>query len=208
MEKGEPSWWSDAIQHFQNDDIMAECIKTYGTDGLKGRGDLFYTIVRSIIGQQISVIAAESIWNRFETMVGKVTPIMCVNSRKKRLHHVESLVQRVATSLDWPMIQKNCSTSHMQHHRTRVRKHLIRFKGVGPWTRDGDDLCLALADVYSPKDIGLVNAIKRLFLKLKPWMRLKKSQNVGLRIVQWHVGIFGERLTRFQSNTDCEYPKS
>ena len=58
MEKGEPSWWSDAIEHFQNDDIMAECIKTYGTDGLKGRGDLFYTIVRSIIGQQISVIAA------------------------------------------------------------------------------------------------------------------------------------------------------
>ena len=68
MEKGEPSWWSDAIEHFQNDDIMAECIKTYGTDGLRGRGDLFYTIVRSIIGQQISVIAAESIWNRFETI--------------------------------------------------------------------------------------------------------------------------------------------
>ena len=74
MEKGEPSWWNDAIEHFQNDDIMADCIKTYGTDGLKGRGDLFYTIVRSIIGQQISVIAAESIWNRFETMVGQVTP--------------------------------------------------------------------------------------------------------------------------------------
>ncbi|MEC8107331.1 MAG: DNA-3-methyladenine glycosylase 2 family protein, partial [Candidatus Thermoplasmatota archaeon] len=67
MEKGEPSWWNDAIEHFQNDDIMAECIETYGKDGLKGRGDLFYTIVRSIIGQQISVIAAESIWNRFET---------------------------------------------------------------------------------------------------------------------------------------------
>ena len=74
MHKGEPTWWQDALAHFENDPIMGECIRTYGSEGLQGRGDLFYTIVRSIIGQQISVVAAESIWNRFETMVGVVTP--------------------------------------------------------------------------------------------------------------------------------------
>ena len=74
MQKGEPSWWNEALTYLRDDEIMSACIKTYGTDGLKGRGDLFYTIVRSIVGQQISVIAAESIWNRFETMVGQVTP--------------------------------------------------------------------------------------------------------------------------------------
>ena len=85
MEKGEPSWWNEALHHLKNDSIMADCIETYGIDGLKGRGDLFYTIVRSIIGQQISVIAAESIWNRFEAMVGSVTPEKVRNFTKEEI---------------------------------------------------------------------------------------------------------------------------
>ena len=136
MEKGEPSWWSDAIEHFQNDDIMAECIKTYGTDGLKGRGDLFYTIVRSIIGQQISVIAAESIWNRFETMVGKVTPdhvrqftkeeIASCGITRPKSGYILGLATDSEELLNFPYATST---------ELEVRKHLIRFKGVGPWTR-------------------------------------------------------------------------
>ena len=165
MEEGEPIWWNDAIEHFQNDDIMAECIETYGTDGLKGRGDLFYTIVRSIIGQQISVIAAESIWNRFETMVGSVTPDNVRNFTKEEIAscgitrpksgYILGLAIDSEALLNYPY-----STSTVDE----VRKHLIQFKGVGSWTAEMVMIfALLLPDVYSPKDIGLVNAIKRLF---------------------------------------------
>ncbi|DAC55883.1 MAG TPA: DNA-3-methyladenine glycosylase 2 family protein [Candidatus Poseidoniaceae archaeon] len=165
MEKGEPSWWSDAIQYFQNDDIMAECIETYGKDGLKGRGDLFYTIVRSIIGQQISVIAAESIWNRFETMVGQVTPGHVLQFSKEEIAscgitrpksgYILGLANDSEELLNFPYATST---------ELEIRKHLIRFKGVGPWTAEMVMIfALLLPDVYSPKDIGLVNAIKRLF---------------------------------------------
>ena len=165
MEEGEPTWWNDALQHFRNDAIMADCIKTYGTDGLKGRGDLFYTIVRSIIGQQISVIAAESIWNRFEAMVGSVTPINVRNFTKEEIAscgitrpksgYILGLAIDSELLLNYPY-----STSTVDE----VRKHLIQFKGVGPWTAEMVMIfALLLPDVYSPKDIGLVNAIKRLF---------------------------------------------
>ena len=100
MEEGEPTWWNDALHHFRNDAIMADCIKTYGTDGLKGRGDLFYTIVRSIIGQQISVIAAESIWNRFEAMVGSVTPDNVRNFTKEEIASCGITRPKAAISLD------------------------------------------------------------------------------------------------------------
>lgn len=165
MEEGEPIWWNDALQHFRNDAIMADCIKTYGTDGLKGRGDLFYTIVRSIIGQQISVIAAESIWNRFEAMVGSVTPDNVRNFTKEEIAscgitrpksgYILGLAIDSELLLNYPY-----STSTVDE----VRKHLIQFKGVGPWTAEMVMIfALLLPDVYSPKDIGLVNAIKRLF---------------------------------------------
>ena len=165
MEEGEPTWWNDALQHFRNDAIMADCIKTYGTDGLKGRGDLFYTIVRSIIGQQISVIAAESIWNRFEAMVGSVTPdnvriftkeeIASCGITRPKSGYILGLAIDSELLLNYPY-----STSTVDE----VRKHLIQFKGVGPWTAEMVMIfALLLPDVYSPKDIGLVNAIKRLF---------------------------------------------
>jgi len=165
MQKGEPSWWNEAITYFQDYEIMSACIETYGTDGLKGRGDLFYTIVRSIVGQQISVIAAESIWNRFETMVGQVTPehvrkftkeeIASCGITRPKSGYILGLAKDSQELLNFPY---STSTEH------EVRKHLIQFKGVGPWTAEMVMIfALLLPDVYSPKDIGLVNGIKRLF---------------------------------------------
>ena len=165
MQKGEPSWWNEALTYLRDDEIMSACIETYGTDGLKGRGDLFYTIVRSIVGQQISVIAAESIWNRFETMVGQVTPehvrkftkeeIASCGITRPKSGYILGLANDLEELLNFPY---STSTEH------EVRKHLIQFKGVGPWTAEMVMIfALLLPDVYSPKDIGLVNGIKRLF---------------------------------------------
>ena len=165
MQKGEPSWWNEALTYLRDDEIMSSCIETYGTDGLKGRGDLFYTIVRSIVGQQISVIAAESIWNRFETMVGQVTPehvrkftkeeIASCGITRPKSGYILGLANDSQELLNFPY---STSTEH------EVRKHLIQFKGVGPWTAEMVMIfALLLPDVYSPKDISLVNGIKRLF---------------------------------------------
>ena len=165
MLKGEPSWWNEALTYLRDDEIMSSCIETYGTDGLKGRGDLFYTIVRSIVGQQISVIAAESIWNRFETMVGQVNPehvrkftkeeIASCGITRPKSGYILGLANDSEELLNFPY---STSTEH------EVRKHLIQFKGVGPWTAEMVMIfALLLPDVYSPKDIGLVNGIKRLF---------------------------------------------
>ena len=165
MQKGEPSWWNEALTYLRDDEIMSSCIETYGTDGLKGRGDLFYTIVRSIVGQQIRVIAAESIWNRFETMVGQVSPehvrkftkeeIASCGITRPKSGYILGLANDSQELLNFPY---STSTEH------EVRKHLIQFKGVGPWTAEMVMIfALLLPDVYSPKDIGLVNGIKRLF---------------------------------------------
>ncbi len=165
MQKGEPDWWKDALVHFADDPIMGECITTYGPKGLEGRGDLFYTIVRSIIGQQISVVAAESIWNRFETMVGTVSPqhvrqfskeeIASCGITRPKSGYILGLANDADNLLNFPYTESS---------ELEIRKHLIQFKGVGPWTAEMVMIfALLLPDIYSPKDIGLVNGIKRLF---------------------------------------------
>ena len=130
---------------------------------------------------------------------------------------MELLGQRVATFSDWQMMQRISSTSltrldHPRHLNSDIQKHLIQFKGIGPWTAEMVMIfAILLPDIYSPKDIGLVNAIKRLFqFRLKQWTRLKRLQNVGLirHTEQWHAGIFGDWLfnsivlSRFLLNTN------
>ena len=169
MHKGEPAWWPDALVYFENDPIMSDCIQTYGPEGLKGRGDIFFTIVRSIIGQQISVVAAESIWNRFETMVGVVTPenvrkfskeeIASCGITRPKSGYILGLANDAEKLLNFPY----ATSSTLEIH-----KHLVQFKGVGPWTAEMVMIfAILLPDIYSPKDIGLVNAIKRLFSEVE-----------------------------------------
>ncbi|MBT5593756.1 MAG: DNA-3-methyladenine glycosylase 2 family protein, partial [Euryarchaeota archaeon] len=55
MHVGIPDWWDDGLTYLGQDPIMGKLIGKYGPDGLKGKGDLFNTLIRSIVGQQISV---------------------------------------------------------------------------------------------------------------------------------------------------------
>ena len=71
---GRPDWWDDATAHLSRDPLIGGIVKKYDGEGLSGRGELFQTLVRSIVGQQISVKAADAVHGRLEEMSGgKVT---------------------------------------------------------------------------------------------------------------------------------------
>jgi DNA-3-methyladenine glycosylase II len=53
---------------------MAELVERYAGLSLVSRGDPFGTLARSIVGQQISVKAADAVWGRFSAQVGEVSP--------------------------------------------------------------------------------------------------------------------------------------
>lgn len=68
-----PSYWQQAVEELiQNDAIMAEIIARYPNEKLQGKDDAFHTLLRSITGQQISVVAADAIWGRLENQASEV----------------------------------------------------------------------------------------------------------------------------------------
>ena len=70
-----PSYWTQAAEELSaSDPLMAELVAQYPGVSLVSRGDPFCTLARSIVGQQISVKAADSVWSRFVSVVGAVTP--------------------------------------------------------------------------------------------------------------------------------------
>ena len=61
-----PSYWEDACKHLMKKDrVMKRLIPKFGDARLQTRGDAFVTLARSVVGQQISVKAAQTVWNRF-----------------------------------------------------------------------------------------------------------------------------------------------
>jgi hypothetical protein len=70
-----PAYWTEACRHLmKRDRVMKKLIPQHAGASLQSRGDAFVTLARSIVGQQISVKAAQSVWDRFEQLPRKLTP--------------------------------------------------------------------------------------------------------------------------------------
>ena len=74
MDTGKPAWWQQAVNVLSKDELLGEVVQSYPGESLVGRGDLFSTLIRSIVGQQISVLAADAVWERLVSLVGEITP--------------------------------------------------------------------------------------------------------------------------------------
>ncbi|MCF8523674.1 MAG: DNA-3-methyladenine glycosylase 2 family protein, partial [Candidatus Fonsibacter sp.] len=80
-----PHYWHEAKKFLsKKDKKLAKIINQY--DGhLVTRNDPFYSLCRAIIGQQISVKAADSIWLKFEKVIKKITPINLIKLPRAKL---------------------------------------------------------------------------------------------------------------------------
>jgi DNA-3-methyladenine glycosylase II len=70
-----PDYWEDACKHLvKKDRVMKRLIPKFGDARLQTRGDAFVTLARSIVGQQISVQAAQTVWDRFVKLPRHLSP--------------------------------------------------------------------------------------------------------------------------------------
>src|SRR5438270_7739524 len=81
-----PDYWDRAKRTLaRKDPVMAAIIRSRPKVFLARRGEPFMTLARAIVGQQISVKAAQSVWNRFAACVGEVSPQNVLSRERKIL---------------------------------------------------------------------------------------------------------------------------
>ena len=159
-----PDYWQQAAQELAaNDERMAELVERYAGLGLVSRGDPFGTLARSIVGQQISVKAADAVWGRFVAAVGDVSPAAvlaageaglagCGLSQRKR-EYVRDLAAHFASGrldpADWVAMDDEA-----------VIVALTEVRGIGRWTAEMFLIFNQLRpDVFPLDDLGLQRAI-------------------------------------------------
>ena len=81
-----PAYWDEAKAAVAKRDAkLRKIIRTHGDASLNPRGDAFLTLARAIVGQQISVKAAQSIWDRFHAAAGGMKPALVLALPEERM---------------------------------------------------------------------------------------------------------------------------
>ncbi|MFN7642718.1 MAG: DNA-3-methyladenine glycosylase family protein [Burkholderiales bacterium] len=187
-----PSWWDDASRALAaSDPVMAGVIGAWtGRGHLASRGDPFTTLARSIVGQQISVKAAQAVWLRFEKAASTVTPQRVARMRlttmtgaglsSRKAEYVRDLavhfVAGTVNPIHWPELGDDA-----------VIDELVQVRGIGRWTAEMFLIFnLLRPDVFPLDDLGLTKAIAIHYNDGRPVTRAE-AQALGERWRPWRT---------------------
>ncbi len=159
-----PFFWEKAKKVLiSHDPKLGKIIKSYHKDFLFSKSDPFYTLARAIIGQQISVKAAQAVWNRFENKVKKVNPENTLKAHYMSLKACGLSRQKISylRSLSSGFVNKQINPNKWKNYSDEeIINELIKIKGVGRWTAEMFLIFnLCRPDVFPADDLGLIKGI-------------------------------------------------
>jgi DNA-3-methyladenine glycosylase II len=161
-----PEYWDKAKKELSaKDPILSELIEQYEDLELISRGDLFYTLIRSIIGQQISVKAASTVWSRLSEKVGEIIPENILSRSADELRNCGLSGKKVeyirGISESWNDYS-NYEWEKMDDEE--IVKKLIQLRGVGRWTAEMILIFTLLRpDIFPIGDIGMIRGIEKTY---------------------------------------------
>ena len=159
-----PYFWEKAKKDLTlKDKFLGKIIKDYPRDFLFTKSDPFYTLARSIVGQQISVSAAQAVWERCEKKVGKVNPLTVKSMHYMKLKSCGLSRQKITylKSLSIAFIDKEIQPNKWKDlENEKIIDELIQIKGIGRWTAEMFLIFnLCRPDIFPVDDLGLIKGI-------------------------------------------------
>lgn len=182
-----PDYWDEACRHLaRRDRVMRKLIPRFGESGLQSRGDAFTTLAQSIVGQQISVKTAQSVWDRFASLLGgdsmRMRPEAVLAAEPQTLRQLGLSARKVDYLIDL--------AQHFQSGAVHVRQwqqmddesiieELIAIRGIGRWTAEMFLIFhLMRPNVLPLDDLGLIKGISLSYFSGEPVSRAE-AREVG-----------------------------
>ena len=189
--------WLLAINNLKKKDkILKKIINKYKSEKITSKKDAFYTLTKSITGQQISVKAANSIWNKFERKIKKINPSSILKLKKieiKKCGFSDQKVRYIFNLANFFRKNKNIEKKWKKMDEEKVLIDLIKIKGIGSWTAEMFLIFYLLRpNIFPVKDLGLHKAIsinykKKYPLKELEIKRFKKKWNPWATVATWYL---------------------
>lgn len=167
-----------ALEHFKkNDPVLHEAGLRVDALLLSVHPDPFLRLCRSIVGQQLSVKAAQTIFARFESLFKHgINPKELLKIPDENLRGAGMSYQKIKYLKD--LATKTLSGEIDLHgldkkENEEIITELVKIKGIGAWTAEMFLMfSLGRSDVFSYGDLGLQNGIAKLYkMKQKPTIK-------------------------------------
>lgn len=163
--------YKKALTHFKTiDPLLYQIAKSIDPIVLQSAPNPFIRLVRAIVGQQLSVKAASTIFSRFEKLFKKEInakdilkladdDIRACGISYPKIKYIKDLSQKV---INKEIILETLNTKTNEE----IIEHLIQVKGIGVWSAEMFMMfSLAREDIFSAGDLGIYNAMKKLYGK-------------------------------------------
>ncbi len=165
-----PRYWSQACRELAaGDEVMARLIRRHRGSYLRGKSDAFVTLCRAIVGQQISVQAADSIWDKLSARCVPMAPQTLRRKRATTLTACGLSKQKAACVKEVAgfFLRENITPRSRYWQRMEPADAfaaLTAIKGVGKWTFEMFAIFyLRSPDVLPLTDLGLIKAIAKQY---------------------------------------------
>lgn len=171
----------DILNHLSQDHVLKPLLEKIEFPSATSRGDLYESLIRSIVGQQLSVKAASTIHGRFidlfddaypypdEVLDFEIPALRAVGLSNSKAKYIQNVAEFFKTEKlehkDWSAIEDE-----------EVIKYLTQIKGVGKWTVQMILMfTLNRPDIFPIDDLGIQNGIKGLYQLEETGKELKKK---------------------------------
>ena len=193
-----PKYWTSALKYLSSKDtVMKTLIKKYNDKTLTTRKDIFFSLCKSIIGQQISVAAANSVFLKFKKACkGKITPLTVNKKRtselkkcglsRQKVKGIKELSKKFLNKEFNPNLIKNMSDEEAIVYLSTLRQ-------IGRWSAEMILLfTFNRENIWPIQDIGLLRAIsnnyKKKYLPPKTFVtKLKKKFSPYCSVATWYL---------------------
>jgi len=145
----------------KNDSTMMKIIELYDSEKMQLKNNAFVTLVRSVVGQQISVKAADSVWKKLENLCSDDIQPDTINSfsedelrsvglSKSKANYIQNISKSDILGTNWSNLSDK-----------EIIDLLCQIKGIGRWTAEMFLIFhLARPNILPLGDIGLIKAIE------------------------------------------------
>jgi DNA-3-methyladenine glycosylase II len=189
-----PEYWDRAKRALaKRDPVMAKIMRRHPKVFMMRRGEAFMTLARAICGQQISVKAAQSVWNRVCVCVGDITPQNVLNRKRPQLRACGLSDRKTEYIAD---LAQHFADGKIHEHRwpemddEAIIAELIDVRGIGRWTAEMFLMFnLLRPDVFPLDDLGLQKALRLSYRKksLKSMKALGETWRPWRSVATWYL---------------------
>jgi DNA-3-methyladenine glycosylase II len=171
-----PDYWADARKHLvKKDRVMKRLIPQFGDVCLETRGDAFTTLARSIIGQQISVKAAQTVWNKFVKLPEQMAPTNVLKLKVDDMRAAGLSARKVEYLVDLAL-HFDAGKLHVQAWEEMddeaIIAELVAIRGIGRWTAEMFLIFhMMRPNVLPLDDVGLISGISQNYFSGDPVSR-------------------------------------